>query len=357
MNTCRKEVKIFRVISIILLVSLLAACGPKPEVSAPAAPAEPESAPVVEAPPAEPAPPAAPAVVEPAAELPPAEPAVPEMIMAGEPLNTDRTLEDADGSLRASEKRALSGDAILDNRYERPFSQTDMIYLPDVDIQTVKVEYDDVFFYFTLKMKGVDFGTGKFTAAYGIEFDRNLDGRGDLLVWASDPQPEWSSENLIVYADKNGNVGGLKPMVAEAGMESDGYETSVELGGDLAAYARINPRDPSAVQIAVSRALLNNAEDFLWGAWADKVVKNPSRFDYNDAFGPGEAGSPIKPSKDYPLKALHSLDNTCRLPFGLITSTGIPGMCKSVPKVEKDKSCYCVEWASTAHICIRTSCD
>jgi hypothetical protein len=263
------------------------------------------------------------------------------MIMAGEPLNADRTLEDADGSLRAYEKRALSGDAILDNRYERPFTQTDMIYLPDVDIQTVKIEYDDAFFYFTIKLRGVDFGTGKFTAAYGVEFDRNQDGRGDLLVWASDPQPEWSADNLMVYADKNGTVGGLKPMVAEAGMEGDGYESSVELGGDLAAYARINPRDPSAVQIAVSRALLNNAEDFLWGAWADKVVRDVSKFDYNDAFGPGEAGSPIKPSKDYPLKALHSLDNTCRLPFGVITATGIPGMCKSIPKSEAGKSCHC----------------
>jgi hypothetical protein len=130
-------------------------------------------------------------------------------------------------------------------------------------------------------------------------------------------------------------------MVAEAGMEGDGYESSVELGGDRAAYARVNPEDPSAVQIAVSRALLDNAEDFLWGAWADKVIKDPSRFDYNDAFGPGEAGSPIKPSKDYPLKALHSLDNTCRLPFGVITSTAVPGMCKSVPKVEPGKSCHC----------------
>jgi hypothetical protein len=125
-------------------------------------------------------------------------------------------------------------------------------------------------------------------------------------------------------------------------MAGDGYETSVDLGGDKAAYARISPEDPSAVQISVSKALMDNPESFLWGAWADKDIKDPSRFDYNDAFGPGEAGSPIKPSLDYPVKALHSMDNTCRLPFGAITATGIPGMCKSIPKVEKDgKTCYC----------------
>jgi hypothetical protein len=277
-----------------------------------------------------------------AAEIPVTGDSAAAMILAGEPLNEDRTLEDIDGSLRAYEKRALSGDVILDNRFERPFTQTDMIYLPDVDIQTVKVEFDDAFFYFTLEMRGVDFGTGKFTAAYGVEFDRNQDGRGDLLVLATDPQTEWSADNLQVYLDKNGNVGGLKPMVAEAGMAGDGYETSVDLGGDKAAYARISPEDPSAVQISVSKALMDNPESFLWGAWADKVIKDPSRFDYNDAFGPGEAGSPIKPSLDYPVKALHSMDNTCRLPFGAITATGIPGMCKSIPKVVKEgKTCYC----------------
>jgi len=350
MNTSRKEMGISRAIIFVLLLSLLAACSNAPAVAAPPAATEappPFATAPAEAAPAEAAPAAAPAVVEPTAELPPAEPAAPEMIMAGEPLNKDRILEDADGSLRAEEKRTLSGDAILDNRFERPFSQTDMIYLPDVDIQTAEIEYDDAFFYFTIKLRGVDFGTGKFTAAYGIEFDRTQTGRGDLLVWATDPQPEWSAENLMVYLDKNGTVGGLKPIVAEENMEGDGYETSVELGGDKAAYARINPKDPSAVQIAVSRALLDNVSDFLWGAWADKVIKDPSKFDYNDAFGPSEAGSPIKPSADYPLKALHSMDNTCRLPFGVITSTAVPGMCKSVPKPVKTAgggSCVCLYW-------------
>ena len=61
------------------------------------------------------------------------------MVLAGEPQASVRNLEDADGSLRAYEKRALSGDAFLDNRYERSFTQADMLYLPDVDIQSVDI--------------------------------------------------------------------------------------------------------------------------------------------------------------------------------------------------------------------------
>ncbi len=355
MSIYRNEMRFARVFIFVLLLSLLAACGKAPAESAPAAPAEPASAA-----PAEPAPPAAPATQEPTEEAPPEVPVSLPLLMSGEPPESVRTLEDADGSLRAEEKRALSGDAFLDNRYERPFAQTDMIYLPDVDIQTVDIASDDAFFYFTITLRGVDFGTGKFTAAYGIEFDRTLTGRGDLLVYATDPQPEWSSENLNVYADENGTVGGLRPMVAETGMASDGYETAVALENDRVAYARVNPQDATAVQIAVSRALLDNDEEFLWGAWADKVIKDPSKFDYNDTFGPSEAGSPIKPSADYPLKALHSLDNTCRLPFGFSQETSTtPGTCINVaPAAAGGGGCirYCVRTCISLPGCCSWGC-
>lgn len=340
MNTNRRIFQIVCAFVIVLLLPLLAACGGEPAQPAPATPAEPAAAAPAEPAPAQVAPAPAPTV-----EAPPEVPASLPLLMAAEPPQSARNLEDADGSLRAAEKRALSGDAILDNRYERPFAQTDMIYLPDVDIQSVDIANDDDFFYFTINLKGMDFGAGKFTAAYGIEFDRTLTGRGDLLVYITDPQPDWSMENVNVYADKNGTVGGLRPMVAEAGMASDGYETTVALEDERVAYARVNPLEATSIQIAVSRALLDNVEEFLWGAWADKVIKDPSKFDYNDNYGPSEAGSPVKPSADYPLKALHSLDNTCRLPVGASQTGTIPGMCKiGVPTAEPGKPgqvCFC----------------
>ena len=294
-------------------------------------------------------------VVQPTAEEPAAEP----LLIPGEPPSAERILEDADGSLRAEEKRALSGDRYLDNRYERSFTKGDMDYLPEVDIQTVEISADAVFYYFTIRMRGLDISTGSEAAAYGIEFDRSQNGRGDLLVLATEPQEEWSNDNLNVYVDKNGTVGGLKPMAAEAGMARDGYETVVEQAGDKTAFARIDPKELYSVQIAVSRELLGNPDEFLWGAWVDKGVKDPAKFDYNDAFGESEAGSPIKPSSDYPLKALHSLDNTCRLPYGFEALSGIPGICTSIPVVEKEsRSCVCLEWIylSNTRICAVQEC-
>ncbi len=252
--------------------------------------------------------------------------------MPGEPPPPERTLQDTDASLRADENRALSGDNILDNLYERPFTAEEMTYLPDVDIYSVDFSMDDNFVYFTIALKGGDEASGKLTGTYGIEFDRTKTGRGDLLVLASDPQPEWSMDNVTVYTDSNGDVGGKNPTLAESNYSGDGYDTTVTLEGDKSVYTRIDPEDETAIQFAISRALLENPEEFMWGAWADKMTVEPAKFDLNDVFSPSEAGSPIKDSKYYPVKALYSLDNTCRVPYGFNPETGtVPGMCVTVP--------------------------
>jgi hypothetical protein len=97
------------------------------------------------------------------------------------------------------------------------------------------------------------------------------------------------------------------------------------------AFSRLSPENSNAIQIAVSLALLGNPDKFLWGAWADKGLQDFSKFDYDDSIGPEAAGSPLKASKDYPLKGLYSLDNTCRQPFGFDQKTSIvPGSCINV---------------------------
>jgi hypothetical protein len=121
---------------------------------------------------------------------------------------------------------------------------------------------------------------------YGVEFDRTKTGRGDLIVWIENPQKDWSVENVSVYTDKNGDVGGPRPMIANAGFLGNGYDTNVELESNKVAFARLAPDNPSAVQIAVSRSLLENETEFLWGAWADNGLKNVAMFDYNDTMGP-----------------------------------------------------------------------
>ena len=271
------------------------------------------------------------------------------LLMPSEPPKPERTLKDFDSSIRAYENRAVSGDRFLDSMYERPFTSHEMIYQPDLDIYTVDFAHDDDFFYFTITLYGTNPVESGLNGMYGIEFDRSKTGRGDLIVWVEDPHEDWSVENVSVYKDTDGDVGGPQPIIADADFEGNGYDTQVELEGSKTAFARISPEDSEAIQIAVSRDLLENPAEFLWGAWADNGLRNATMLDHNDTMGPGEAGSPINTDDNYPLNALYNLDNTCRLPYGFEQmGANFPGMCITqapAPEPEPNKTtCVCVYW-------------
>ncbi len=275
-------------------------------------------------------------------------------LQPGEPTSAERTLEDADASIKAAEHRALTGDNFLENLYERPFTSQEMVYQPDLNILTAAISGDENFYYFILTLD--DEISGGVTGIYGVEFDRTQTGRGDLLVWATYFAPEWSTDGITVYINPSGTVGGLNPITAEKDYEGRGYTETVVMEGDKVAWARLDPTDASAVQIAVSRELLGT-EEFLWGAWADGGIKDPSLFDYNDHFGVSEAGSPLNTSEDYPLQALASLDNTCRLPYGIDQlSNAITGMCITS---QPNQSCVCAYWAvfGATRVCLLWDCD
>ncbi len=285
---------------------------------------------------------------------------IPKMMPGEPPPQAERTLEDVDSSIKAGEKRAVTGDNFLNSLYERPFTSQEMVYQPHLNILTASIVSDEYFYYFTIVLDEVDPTTGTLTGTYGIEFDRTLTGRGDLLVWASIFTEEWSMDGLEVYSDPYAQVGGVKPIVAEEGYENDGYVNTVELKDDQVAWVRLAPDQEAALQIAISRALLGDPEEFLWGAWADGGISNPALFDYNDHFGPSEAGSPINTDPDYPLKAVASLDNTCRLPYGFAQVGSIPGMCLSIPELNQRLVCRCVRWSPpTAQpvVCLEWECE
>jgi hypothetical protein len=272
---------------------------------------------------------------------------------------TSLTLEDSDSSTRAEEHRTLSGDNFLNNLYERPFTSEEMIYQPDLDIQTVDFAYDDDFFYFTITLNSMNVDVWRLTGAYSIEFDRSLTGRGDLIVRVENPTMEWSPKNVIALTDVNVDVGGPTPIYADEGFSGNGYDKRLDLTGETIAFARINPEDNQSVQIAVSQGLLDYPEEFLWGAWADGGLKKLTMFDYNDAIGQSEAGSPYIDDQDYPVKALYNLDNTCRLPYGFDRmSASYPGMCiSSVPAAEpgeEEPDCYCTDYCIDGVTCCGT---
>jgi hypothetical protein len=284
-------------------------------------------------------------------EVPTSAPTEVPVLQPGDPpAEAERTLEDSDASIKAEEKRVVSGDNYLNNLYERPFTSIDMEYQPDLNILTASIASDESFFYFTLTLDGADPVSGKLTGAYSIEFDRTQTGRGDLLVWVTDPTREWSMNGIKVYIDNSAVVGGLKPVAAEEGYQGKGYTETIALSGDEAAWARIDPDDPNAVQIAISRALIVS-EEFIWGAWADGGIQDPSLFDYDDHFDQSEAGSAVKDDADYPIKALYSLDNTCRFSYGFETAGEVPGVCIS----GGSGNCYCAKYLRT--FCVDWDCE
>jgi hypothetical protein len=295
------------------------------------------------------------------------EPEEPEFSIApGEPPPPQRTLEDSDSSIRAWENRAVTGDNFQKNLYERPFTAEEMIYQPDLDIITVDFADGGDFFYFTIRLFGMNPDESGLNGTYGIEFDRTLTGRGDLIVLVENPTEEWSVENMAVFADGNEDVGGPTPIYSDPGGAGDGHDRQLDMGADFVAYARIDPEDEAAVQIAVSRAMLGDPEEFLWGAWADNGLRNVSMFDYNDVFTFAEAGSPINTDAEYPLKELFNLDSTCRLPYGFEQGGSFyAGMCINTPPVvDKPVSkcrgvIICLQWEphSWPSRCLEWGCD
>ena len=320
---------IFIISVLVLILAILPACGSKPE-------AQPTTV-VVNT-----------AIPEPT-EIPPLQP--------GEPNpEAERILEDSDASIKAYEHRAVSGDNFLDNLFERPFTSQDMEYQPDLNILTVAISGDEAFFYFTIALDGVNPNSKTLTGIYGIEFDRTQTGRGDLLILTTNPSIEWSMENVVVYLNEEATVGGEKPIVAEAGYEEAGYTSIAEMKEEKVAWARIDPENPSGVQIAISMDLLDT-EEFMWGAWADGGIQDPALFDYDDHFGPSEAGSPIITEDDYPIKAVYSVDNTCRLPHEIDDTSGIPGTCISIPAGGSGVTCVCIQPCMTHAGCCGWSCQ
>jgi hypothetical protein len=267
----------------------------------------------------------------------PAAPAVPAASptlnpnMPGEPMTVEGQMPDTDSSKYASEKRVVSGDSYKANFFERPFTATSMVYLPDVDIINGYISSDENFIYFTIELTGTNKDNGGMNASYGVELDTDKDGRGDYSIWALNPAgTTWTTNNVTIRKDNNHSIGGKDPYIADESLFlGDGYETLTPNDGADAAWVRINSNVANIVQIAVHRNIIGNPAEFLWGVWADNGPKNPNLFDYNDHFTYQDAGSPISGNQYYPLKKVAAIDNTCRRTYGFTVTYRIPNMCWS----------------------------
>ena len=238
---------------------------------------------------------------------------------------------DVDSRDTASENRAPYGDSYKLNRFERPFTETKMDYLPDVDIISYRIAADQNWYYVFVELSGMGTG-GTLTADYAVELDFDRDGHGDYLIWAKPPfASSWTTDGVTVYMDSNNDTGGLSPERADANFSGNGYDQVLIASGrngldtDLA-WVRIDPRSAKGIQFAFKKSLVGGV--FMWGVWADLGLRDPARFNYNDYFSEEQAGSPEKSeTKYYPIKAVAAIDNTCRMPFGFKASGYEPLIC------------------------------
>jgi len=263
---------------------------------------------------------------------PPTATPIAHVYLPGEPGWVSKYFYDTDSSTTAASKSAAGGDDYYDNKYERPFSQTDMVYYPDLDILKAEISNDDNFFYISITVKGLNPTTGGFTGTFGAELDTDLDGRGDYLLYCDVPNfTEWKIDTAHAFKDSNNDVGAKVPTYPDTSNPGDGYDQMIFAPSILddpdGLWCRQRAGADIKVDIAIHKPLVGNPGQFAWGVWTDLGLKQFAQFDYNDHYTFDQAGSPMAGNSFYPLKAIHSLDNTCRESFGFEPVEEIPGMC------------------------------
>ncbi|MDH5506951.1 MAG: hypothetical protein OEZ02_06995 [Anaerolineae bacterium] len=250
------------------------------------------------------------------------------------PTVTNSFVTDRSSKSLASEKRA-NADNFEINLYERPFTAQDMDYQDYLDITRAEISLGSPWLYVTILVEGAP-PQGS-SAAYAVEIDLDMDGRGDRFITGIVPDgTDWTTDGVQVYRDFNQDVGGVKVMRVDAPHPGrDGYEDLLfdqGLGADPdTAWIRRDPSNPKQVQLAFKHAIIEGLNKFMWGVWADEGVKQPGWLDYHDHFTLAEAGSPASNSSEYPLKAMASVDNTCRWSYGFELTGTEPGACYIPP--------------------------
>ena len=240
-------------------------------------------------------------------------------------------LTDHNSSDTASEG-VTYGDNYRNNVLERPFTSEVMVYQGGIDIIRVNLKVGPTWTYAIIYLAENLPTSG--TMKYGLELDLDENGRGDYLIQTSLPTSlEWNVENVQVYEDRDGDVGGSIPMKNDPPNDSlNGYESLVFDSGegddpDLA-WVRRNPDELNSLQIVYKTELIGYT-GYMWSAWADDGYQALDLRDYNDHFSEESAGSPYPGSPNYPIKRVYSFDSTCRSYFGFTPKGSEPGLCGS----------------------------
>jgi hypothetical protein len=250
--------------------------------------------------------------------------------LPGEPWEIVSTYLTDYNSSDYKEEGYTYGEDFNVNRLERPFTSENMEYRGYLDIIRVNLKNMGDWFYVIIYLAEDLPESGE--VRYGIELDMNENGRGDFLIVTNLPQsPDWSVNNVKIYHDKDGDVGGEnalrpdKPDPELTGFEEIIFDSGQGEDPDIA-WSRRNPDESNSLQIAFKNAFVG-FEGYMWSVWADEGLRAPNYFDYNDYFTIERAGSPYPESPLYPIKALYLVDSTCRSYFGFTPTGKEPGIC------------------------------
>ncbi len=227
------------------------------------------------------------------------------------------------------------GDQYHWNLYERPFNaQKQDVYFPELDITYAEVATDrHGWLYVTIKLYDDPLDAKKPLPSYGWEIDTDIDGRGEVLVWAQGPfSQDWSTDGVVVYRDPNNDVGEARACRDDPPQDGNSYDAVAFDSGQGddpdTAWVRLRTVDGvPVVQLALKYAFIDNAPKFMWWAWADRGVNMPQWMDYHDHFTLEEAGEPYKGRATYPIKAIAEVDNTCHWVFGFSPTGEEPCLC------------------------------
>ncbi len=256
-----------------------------------------------------------------------------------------QTVHDQVDEKTASDKQAFGGDDFNNGKYERPFDQ-EMNYLPLADLVNIQLSREDPLWVYVLFKVDKPFSISPDAETHFIvELDTNLDSRGDILIVTGKPvSTEWSTESVLVMTNPDLNVGGVKVIKPDTKLsEGRGYYEEIFNNGqgedaDLA-WSRLSKTDPAVAEIAFKNTMTNGEKgNFIWLPWTDVGMLDWSMFEFNDHFTFEQAGYPLKEDKkNYPLKEVWGVDNTCRLPSGFTPTGTMPGLCPNFDPVP-DKS-------------------
>ena len=247
----------------------------------------------------------------------------------GEPVYAQLIFDCNTGDTLPADGDAIEPDGGCDswqiNRYERPFNaESQDTFFPDLDLLSAELGSDGTWFYARLSIFDVNAESGYLDGTYAIELDLDIDGRGDVLVLATQPgeqaTEDWTVAGVQFFGDGNNDVGNEVPLSPDPPSQSDGYDTLVFDQGEGddpgLAWVRLHPGKPAQLELAFKASSIYFSPSFKWWAWSDLGVNDHASADYHDTFDHPDAGDPIAGQQYFPSKAIFELDNTCASIWG-----------------------------------------